>query len=472
MGATSTVVIGGGVAGITAALDCADAGASVTLVEVRPRLGGAAYSFGRDGGQFDNGQHVFLRCCTSYRALLARLGSEDRVRLQARMRIPVLSPGAPPAELKSAPLPPPVHLARSLLRYPLLSFRERVRAALAARALAHVDPDDHAADARSFGDWLAEHGQDARAIERLWDLVALPTLNVRAREASLALAAFVFQTGLLSDASAADIGFHVRPLSEIIGAPALHALQESGVEVLLSTRAVRVEAREASLRVALAERGELEASTVIVALPHTRVADVLPASLDPLAGRVRALESSPIVNVHVVYDRPVCAWPLTDVGFAAGVCTPVQYVFDRSESLGLPSGRYLAVSLSGAEQEMQMSSEELRERYTRALGELLPAARAARIERFQITREHAATFRAAPGTRSLRPSSETPVPGLLLAGAFTDTGWPATLEGAVRSGHAAARAALRRLGIDRGATLAAASPAGRENGGSAVGALA
>jgi squalene-associated FAD-dependent desaturase len=464
MGARRAVVLGGGVAGIAAALDCAQAGAQVKLVEVRPRLGGAAYSFEREGLQFDNGQHVFLRCCTAYRELLARLGSEQGVRVQARLEIPVLSPGGGRAELHRAALPAPLHLAGTLLCYPLLSRSERLRAALAARALGKVDPDDPAMDGQSFGAWLREHAQGTRAIERLWDLVALPTLNVRAEDASLALAAFVFQTGLLSDAGAADIGFHVWPLSEIIGTPALRALREAGVEVLLNTRAGRVEVREEGLGVGLAEGGALEAEAVIVALPHRRAAELLPDALTEVASRLRALETSPIVNVHVIYDRPVC-----ELAFAAGVGTPVQYLFDRSEALGLPSGSYLAVSLSGAEREMAMSAEELRERYLHALGELLPAARSAKVQRFLVTREHAATFRAAPGSAALRPACATPIPGLMLAGSFTDTGWPATLEGAVRSGQAAAAGALRALGIDRGETRPQPQ---RASGGSAVGALA
>jgi uncharacterized protein with NAD-binding domain and iron-sulfur cluster len=149
------------------------------------------------------------------------------------------------------------------------------------------------------------------------------------------------------------------------------------------------------------------------------------------------------VNLHVVYDRVVCDEP-----FAAGVGTPVQYVFDRTAAGGAPTGcQYLAVSLSGAEREMQMSVDALRERYLPALRELFPRAREAKVELFLATREHAATFRSAPGVGSLRPGPATSLPGLVLAGNWTDTGWPATLEGAVLSGHAAAAQALRGLGV-------------------------
>jgi squalene-associated FAD-dependent desaturase len=465
------VVVGGGLAGITAALDCAAAGASVTLVEVRRRLGGAAYSFQRDGLEMDNGQHVFLRCCVAYRALLRRIGSEHLVHVQPRLDIPVLKPGAPPVRLRRGSLPAPLHLAGALARYPHLSPAQRLGAARAAFALMRLgrSSDRHAQelDRLTFGEWLARHGQGPEAVSALWDLIALPTLNLPAAQASLSLGAFVFRTGLLSGADAGDIGFHTATLSETIGTPAEEALRRAGVEVRLGWRAERLQSTAAGLEVlgrgqrapggerpggqedpaggaAGGDAEEIAADAAIVALPHTRAASLLEPLLPDVSGKLRRLGSSPIVNLHVLYDRPVCEEP-----FAAGVGTPVQYIFDRSAAAGAPAGcQYLAVSLSGAEREMGMSVEALRELYEPALRELLPRARQASVLRFVATREHAATFRAAPGVAALRPAPQTAVPGLLLAGAWTDTGWPATLEGAVLSGHAAARGALRSLGLD------------------------
>jgi squalene-associated FAD-dependent desaturase len=455
------LVIGGGLAGIAAALDCADAGARVTLVEVRRRLGGAAYSFARDGLSIDNGQHVFLRCCTAYRRLLRRLASEQGVVVQERLRIPVLSPGAKPFVLRRRALPAPLHLAGSLLRYPHLTLAQRLSAARAALALGRLDPDDEALERRTFGEWLAAHAQSPEAIARLWDLIALPTLNLPAAQASPGLGAFVFQTGLLASSGAGDIGFHERPLSETIAEPARRALASAGVEVRLGWRAEAIERAGSGFRVRGAgatgtpdghdghdgddDAGDdgdrddgLRAPAVIVAVPHARAAGLLDVLAPHLADGLRRIESSPIVNLHVVYDRPVC-----EERFAAGVDTPVQYLFDRSAAGGAPRGcQYLAVSLSGAEREMGMSVDELRELYLPALAALLPRVREARVESFFATREHAATFRAAPGIARLRPGAHTSTPGLALAGAWTDTGWPATLEGAVLSGHTAARAAL------------------------------
>jgi squalene-associated FAD-dependent desaturase len=463
------VVVGGGLAGITAALDCAGAGASVTLVEVRRRLGGAAYSFKREGLQMDNGQHVFLRCCLAYRALLARLGSERLVYVQPRLDIPVLKPRAAPARLRRGSLPAPLHLLGALLRYPHLRTAQRLGAARAALALMRLpDGGPASAEEATFGEWLARHGQGPDAVSALWDLVALPTLNLPAAQASLALGAFVFRTGLLSGADAGDIGFHAATLSETIGTPAEDALRRAGVQVRLGWRAERLQRTASGFEVlgrgsagasatdgtgeeeeedgggvtGDGDRDALAAEATILAVPHTRAARLLEGLLDDVSRRLMRIGSSPIVNLHVVYDRTVCEEP-----FAAGVGTPVQYVFDRSAAGGAPAGsQYLAVSLSGAEREMRMSVPALRECYLPALEELLPRARQAKVETFLVTREHAATFRASPGVGALRPAAQTALPGLALAGAWTDTGWPATLEGGVISGHAAARAALRHLG--------------------------
>jgi squalene-associated FAD-dependent desaturase len=449
------VVIGGGLAGITAALDASAAGARVTLVEVRRRLGGAAYSFERDGMRFDNGQHVFLRCCAAYRALLARLGSEHHVSVQPRLEIPVLKPGSRTVVLSRGRLPAPLHMAGALARYPHLSVRERVGAARAALALARLDPNDAALDRSTFGEWLARRGQGPDAVRNLWDLIALPTLNLPAAQASLSLGAFVFRTGLLSGADAGDIGFHTGTLSETIGEPAERALRAAGVEVRLGWRAERLQRLVSGFEIHTAQQS-LTADAVVLAVPHARAAALLEPLIPALASKLDLLASSPIVNLHIVFDRPVCAHP-----FAAGVGTPVQYIFDRSAAAGAPAGcQYLAVSLSGAEQEMRMSVDDLRSLYLPALRELLPRSRGAHVERFLATREHAATFRAIPGVEALRPGPVTSVPGLVLAGAWTDTGWPATLEGAVLSGHAAAAAALRTLAIepDRGHGAARSSP--------------
>ena len=434
------VVVGGGLAGLAAALTCADGGARVTLLERRPRLGGATWSFEHHGLHFDNGQHVFLRCCTSYRRFLDRIGATDRVVLQPRLDVPVVAPGGRVAHLRRDRLPAPLHLARPLARYAHLSRSDRARLGRAALALERLDPGDPELDTTTFGAWLHAHGQSPAAVERLWNLIALPTLNIDADEASLALAAMVFRTGLLSDAAAADIGWSRVPLSELHAEPARRALAARGVSVRTGVRVGRIETGTRAHAV-IVDGERVQGDAVIVAVPHDAVAALVPTSAlgERTADGIAGLGTSSIVNVHLVYDRRVLDFP-----FAAGVNTPVQYVFDRTASSGMdPSdGQCVAISLSGADRYVGRPARELVDEFTVALAELFPRAADARVVDSIVTREQAATFRAAPGTAALRPTTRTRVDGLLLAGAWTATGWPATMEGAVRSGEDAARAAL------------------------------
>jgi len=441
-----TIVVGGGLAGITAALRLARVGRPVTLLEVRPRLGGAACSVRRGGLWLDNGQHVFLRCCTAYRALLEELGATELTVLQDRLRLPVLTPGGRRADLARGRLPAPLHLAVSLARYRHLRPRARAHAAAAALALRRLDPTDAALDARTFGDWLADHRQDGAAIAALWNLIALPTLNLPAEEASLALAVKVFRTGLLDGADGADVGWARGPLGAIHDTAARRALAAAGVDVRLGVRVDAIRSRAAGFVVADRE-GERDAAAVVLAVPPSRAARLLPEGALDAPERLVALGASPIVNLHVAYDRAV-----TDLPVAAALRSPIQWVFDRTEAAGVgdSGAQVLAVSLSAARRAAREPADRLRKRFVAALGELFPPARRARVEAFHVTREHSATFRAAPGSAALRPGPTTRLPGLVLAGAWTATGWPATMESAVRSGAAAATALLWQPGV-RGA---------------------
>jgi squalene-associated FAD-dependent desaturase len=457
MSGRSVVVVGGGLAGITAALDCAREGADVTLLEARGRLGGAAYSFTRGELTVDNGQHVFLRCCTAYRELLDQLGAGEMVALQERLAVPVLAPGGRLGWLRRSWLPAPLHLAGSVLRYPYLSVRERIALAGAMQRLRAVDVDDPANDAVSFGDWLRRQRQSPRAVAAIWELIVRPTVNLTVDNASLAQAAQVFQVGLLQDAAAGDIGWAVVPLGEIHDVRGRVALEQAGVNVRMRSTAQAIsrvvvaggpDAGRSSFRVDISDGPSVTADAVVLALPPAQAKQVLPARaarVSPADAELppdfpERLGSSPIINLHVVYDRRVLEHP-----FAACVDSAVQFVFDRTKSSGLTTGQCLAVSLSAADDELHATAEDLQDRYLPALAALLPAAADAEVREFFVTREHAATFRAAPGARSSRPAPQTDVPGLALAGAWTDTGWPATMEGAVRSGHAAAREALAAI---------------------------
>ena len=455
------VVIGGGLAGITAAIALAESGADVTLLEARPRLGGATCSFYRDGLIVDTGQHIFLGCCSAYRGLLAKLGMTEYAPLQDRFDVTVLAPGPRRARLRRTALPGPLHMLPALGRYPFLSWAERAKVSRPALAMRLLDPADPAADTQRFGDWLAARGQSERARRALWDLFSVSALNIAGDDASLALAATVVKTGLLGKNNAADIGVPALPLGELHGDAAATVLAKLGAQVTLGAKvtaievtAIEVGAMEVGaieggapevaegtdarfrIRLGRGEKADLAADAVVLAVPHEKAAPLVPPGALPDA-TVRGwngLGASPIVNVHVIYDRPV-----TDLPFAAAIDSPVQWVFDRTRISGMDGpGQYLAISLSAADEYADVPAARLREQFVPALAELFPAARDAQVTEFFVTRERRATFRQAPGSGALRPRAATRQPGLVLAGAWTDTGWPDTMEGAVRSGLAAA----------------------------------
>jgi squalene-associated FAD-dependent desaturase len=448
------VVIGGGLAGITAAVALANARHEVTLVEAKPRLGGATMSFNRDGLVVDTGQHVFLRCCTAYRGLLDRLGMSAHAPIQPRFDVTVVAPGKRTV-MKRRRVPAPLHMLPALLGYPFLTNPERVRLARAALAFKRLDENDPKTDQLRLGDWLEAHGQDVRTRRVLWDLFSVSSINVPGDDASLALAAVVVKTGLLGAADAADIGVPALSLGELHGAAAARYLAKAGATVRLQAKVAAIEPKGEEFLIRLAgpqqqdvsaeneldgapdttAGSELVADAVVLAVPHEQAARLIPPgalpqeTIDGWAG----LGAAPIVNVHVIYDRKVM-----DVPFAAAVESPVQWVFDRTRISGMHArgddGQYLAISLSAADEYANVPVAELREKFVPALAELFPAARDAKVTEFFVTREKRATFRGVPGTARLRPRAATHLPGLVLAGSWTDTGWPDTMEGAVRSG--------------------------------------
>ncbi|MEO6885335.1 MAG: hydroxysqualene dehydroxylase HpnE [Jatrophihabitantaceae bacterium] len=438
--AESAVIVGGGLAGIATALQLADDGRVVTLIEGRPRLGGAAFSFQRGQLSIDNGQHVFLRCCSAYRTLLERIGATDQVTLQDHLDIPVLRADGVRARLGRVPgVPAPLHLTTALARYGLLSRTDRIRAVRGALALRRLNPTDLSLDGQSLGTFLRRHGQNDATIGALWGIVATATLNQRPDTASLMLAAKVFRTGLLDRAGAADVGFAHAPLGAVHSIAAMSALQDAGVEVLLRHRVDRVE--PGGLVCASTRDGlrRWRADAVVLAVPPAAALAVAPALQDSRAAAVRGLGTTPIVNVHVVYDRQV-----TDLPFAAAVDSPVQWVFDRTESSGLRrthrAGQYLAVTVSAADDIITTPSRLLQQQFVTELARLLPGAARANVLDTFVTREPRATFAQTPGSAAMRPGPDPGLDRVWLAGAWTATGWPDTMEGAVRSGVAAAQA--------------------------------
>jgi hydroxysqualene dehydroxylase len=432
-GRPRVVVCGGGLAGIAAAVEAAGLGAEVVLVERRPFLGGKAFSFTDpdSGREVDNGQHVFLGCCPAYMRLLRLLGTLRHTSLQRRLDVPVRDRAGRRGALRAAPLPAPLHLGPSFAAYPHLSHAEKA-AALRALAALSLMPERarRDLDGVSFAAWLADRGQSPGAVRRFWDLIVLPTCNDRSDRVSAALAAFVFRRGFLATSWGSAVGWSRVGLTRLVDPAARDFLRARGGRVIAGTPAAAVRPDG----VTMADGGRLRADAVVLALPPQRVRAVAPEALPEDPG----LGTSPIVNVHVWYDRPVMDEPFTAI-----VDSPAQWIFNRTAMGGGDgSSHHLALSISGAREEVGVPRAELAESMRAELELLLPRARSARAVATAVVKEPQATFAAAPGQGARRPGVATPVGGLALAGAWTDTGWPATMEGAVRSGIAAARHVL------------------------------
>lgn len=435
------VVVGGGLAGMAAALRLAAARCEVVLLERRPFLGGRAFSFQdpETGAVIDNGQHVLVGACHRLRAFLAEIGSpRDAFARQRSLSIPILDGAGRRAALRAAPLPAPLHLVPALLRYRHLGLRDRLRVARDARALARLRDRSDLEDL-PLGEWLRGRGASQASIERFWEPLVTPALNVPVGEANLPLTAFFLERALWGGAGAGALWLPRAGLSEALGEPGLRALEAAGVDVRLGERAVTIAGGHG---VALSGGATIEGEAVVCALPPRELDAAFPSG----TGYDR-LGAAPIVNAYLWYDRPVA----TDA-FAGTFGSPLQWIFDRERLLGRErsGGPCLGVSLSAAAEWIGLSKAEIAGRIDEAVDRVLPRRRGARLVASAVVKEPRATFRAGPGCGRLRPGPGGPGPGLWLAGDWTDTGWPATMEGAVRSGERAAAAALAMLRPPRG----------------------
>jgi squalene-associated FAD-dependent desaturase len=414
------VVIGGGLAGLAAALELVDAGQDVTLLEARPTLGGAVQTLPeREGDPSpppDNGQHVALGCCTEYVRFLERVGEAGSVR-RVRLSLPVIARDGSTATLGAGALP--------LLRYRHLSLADRLGIARVVRRLGVLEPALH--DGETFSGLLRRLGSSQAAIDTFWEVFIRPALNLPCEEASAALGLFTVQTALLGRADASDLLLPTAPLGRLHGDAAGRALERAGATVRLNSRVTGLEDEGARL-----SDGDLvEADAVVVAVPPVECAELL---REPPP----RLEDSPIVSVHLLLDRPILRPPL-----AALLDSPAHWVFDRGRLTGhLPErGQYLTVVASGAPDLAATRGRELVELMASALTERLGPAG---LVWSRVSREPAATFAGRPGTAARRSGTQTARSGVMRAGAWTATGWPATMEGAIRSGRSAAHALLRQ----------------------------
>jgi squalene-associated FAD-dependent desaturase len=414
--AVEVAVVGGGLAGLAAALDLVDAGCTVTLLEARPRLGGAVQTLPeRDGDPKpppDNGQHIALGCFTEYLQFLDRIGERGSYR-RTRLALPVIAEDRSVATIEPR--------LGALLRYSHLSRRDRAMIPVVTLRCRTAK----AREGESFGQLLRRLGASKLAVERFWDVFIRPALNLPADEADADAGLFTVRTALLGPRANSDLVLPIRPLGSMHGEAALRALGAAGASVRLDCKAVAMRDN-----VIETSDGAVEADAVVVAVPPRESAQLL-GDPDP------ALEDSPIVSVHLWFDRVLLPTPL-----AALLGSDAHWVFDRGLLTGHPPspGQYLTVVSSGVPDLLAVRGRDLVDRIAGQVTERLGEAE---LLWSRVSREPHATVALRPGTR--RPGPETRRPAVVRAGTWTETGWPATMESAVRSGRAAAQHLLGHL---------------------------
>lgn len=399
------VVVGGGLAGLAAALELSRDGHEVKVLEARPTLGGAVQTLPeREGDPApppDNGQHVALGCCTAYLDFVAEVGQTHWLK-RVRLGLPVFDEDGRVATIRPGLV--------GLLRYGHVSVGERLAILRVARGLAKLDPAEH--DDRTFGALVRGLGQSDAGVDRFWDVFIRPALNLPADEVSAAPGIFTVKTALLAGGGASDLLLPLAPLGDMHGNAAGNELRRRGVEISLGTRVSRLD--------------DLDADGIVLALPPDESARLLgePAP---------ALEDSPIVSVHLLFDRPILGFPL-----AALLRSDAHWIFDRGALTGSQPerGQYLTVVSSGAPELLELRGRGLVDHIA---GEVTSRLGDAELLWSRVSREPAATFAARPGTARERPGPATGRANMVRAGAWTDTGWPATMESAIRSGREAAR---------------------------------
>lgn len=445
----SVLIVGGGLAGLAAAVELGRHGVSVTLLESRDRLGGRASSFTdpESGETLDNCQHVSMGCCTALQRFCETVGVAGKFRVEKELTF--VDPEGRCSKLRGAALPAPLHLAPSFARLQYLSWREKLRLAIGLRALARKTP--RAIDDREpFLDWLRRHRQTDRIIERFWEVVLVSALSESLDRVDVSLARKVLVDGFLRNRDGWEVHLPTAPLDLLYGAPVIDWLTSHGGQVCLQAGVRRLEGGAAGIVGIELRSGERKrAEDYILAVPHYRVLDLLPtevASHPRLAG-IAKIESAPITSLHLWLDREIMELP-----HAVLIGRASQWIFQRPEQGAAgtenPRGAYYQVVISASRALRGRSQEEVCGQVMAELGAIWPAAREARLLHWRMVTERRAVFSGTPGVDALRPVQQSPVANLQLAGDWTATGWPSTMEGAVRSGMLAAENVLRRRGQD------------------------
>ena len=445
------IVIGGGLAGLSAGVALAEAGWHVRLFEQRPFLGGRATSYVLpDGEHVDNCQHVTLGCCTNLEDFYRRVGAQDKIKYFDRLLFQ--DPQGHTGAMQAGLLPAPLHMMGSFLTFSPLTMADKK--SIASALLDILRGKGHTADLDEPGgismlEWLRRRKQTRGAIERFWRVVLVSALDEELDRTDARFGVDVFWKGFLSNRTGYRMGVPAVPLAELYdGCKA--EIERRGGEVNLRMPVRAIHYRNGAVESVEFDGGRQEsAEAYVFAVPHEALAELLPAEIkqqEPSLAHLENIQVSPITGVHFWFDREVMQEP-----FVTLLDTTTQWIFNKTalyagRNGGGEKGQYLQLVISASYNLLQKPRQEIIDLCLAEVRQALPAAREAKLLKATVIKEAAATFSPQPGVDRWRPRQQTSVRGMFLAGDWTDTGWPATMEGAVRSGYFAAEAVLRVAG--------------------------
>jgi squalene-associated FAD-dependent desaturase len=433
-------------AGLAAGCALAEAGFRVTLFERRSYLGGRASSYQHPGtGEIvDNCQHVLLGCCTNLLDFYRRAGVQDKIRWYEKLTF--LEPGGRASVITPSALPAPLHTALAFLRADCLSIRDKMAIGRAMAALAPSIPADRG---ESFLDWLKRHGQTEQAIERFWKTILVSALNEDLDQVSVPYAAQVVRESFLKSAAAGRMGIPTVPLTELYSTAGDYIRARGGE---IQFRAGVESFQTVPFAVNVTTNGqEQKFDYLVLAVPFDVLGRILPdtPSAAPLAAALGQFSTSPITGIHLWFDRQI-----SDLDHAVLLDRTIQWMFHKSRLIEVREnearengkGSYVELVVSCSRSLVEKSKAEIVDMAVKEAQEFFPGAREAKLLKSTVIKEVNATYSPRPGIDRHRPKPETAWPRVFLAGDFTATGWPATMEGAVRSGYLAAEALARFAG--------------------------
>ncbi|MBL4699831.1 MAG: FAD-dependent oxidoreductase [Phycisphaeraceae bacterium] len=436
-----TLIIGGGLAGIASALQLAKAGQSVTLVETRTRLGGRATSFEDRATHelLDNCQHVLLRCCTNLIDLYDRLGMSDQIDWHKRYYF--CNAQGQIDKMEADDLPAPTHLTHSMMNFTGLTWSEKFAISRGMLNVMKLGVEGRKKwHHKSFAHWLKENRQPAGAIQKFWACVTISALNEQPQNMAADYALQVFQEAFCANDTAYYMGLPKVPLARLYDA-AQHAIEKAGGQVLLRTSAEKLcydQGKITSLQ--LNDGTQLTAKNYLCSVPFDRLkklSDPAMCKADPRLTQLGEFHVSPIVGIHIWFSRIVM-----DLPHMALTQSPLRWIFNKgTDSAGW---QHLHGVISAADDLISLSADEIQKMVVAEMRKVLPKVGNLDPVRHQVIKEKRATFRLAPGVDDIRPQAKGKINNLYLAGDWTDSGWPATMEGAVRSGYRAAGAILNQ----------------------------